>query len=226
MSSQNRKGKTIVFAAHPDDEIIGCGGSLAKYVNKNETTIVYLTSGDAGSLTCGKTELSEIRENEAKKAASTLGISDLIFLRNPDGFLQCNKENLIKITNIIREKKPNIMYTHSSKDMHPDHKNTNELTKRASFMAGSSSFQEINGKPWIPNIIYTFEIMTPFQTPQYYEDITQFMDLKLDALKLHETQKNLHCEEWVEGLNKYRGGTSGIGKYAEAFKILRMSRSE
>ena len=226
MSSQNQNGKTIVFAAHPDDEIIGCGGSLAKHANKNETTIVYLTSGDAGSLTCTKKELSEVRENEAKKAASILGISDLIFLRNPDGFLQCNKENLIKITNIIREKKPAIVYTHSSKDMHPDHKTTNELTKRALFMAGSSSFQEINGKPWIPYIIYAYEIMTPFQTPQYFEDITQFMNLKLEALKLHETQKNLHCEEWVEGLNKYRGRTTGIGKYAEAFKILRMSRTE
>jgi N-acetylglucosamine malate deacetylase 1 len=226
MSSSKRIDKTIVFAAHPDDEIIGCGGSLAKYANKNETTIVYLTSGDAGSLTYTKNELSEIRENEAKKAASILGINDLIFLRNSDGFLQFNKENLIKMTSIIREKKPTIMYTHSSKDMHPDHKTTNELTKQALFMAGSPGFQETNGKPWIPNIIYTYEIMTPFQTPQYFEDITQFMNLKLEALKQHESQKMLHCEDWVEGLNKYRGGTTGIGKYAEAFKILRISQKE
>ena len=223
MSSPNRIGKTIVFAAHPDDDIIGCGGSLAKHTNKNETTIVYLTSGDAGNLTYTKDELSEIRENEARKAASTLGINDLIFLRNPDGFLECNKENLVKMANIIREKQPNIMYTHSSIDMHPDHKTTYELTKRALFMAGSSSFQETIGKPWLPNIIYAYEIMTPFQAPQYFEDITQFMNLKLEALKLHETQKNLKCEDWVEGLNRYRGGTTGIGKYAEAFKILRLS---
>jgi LmbE family N-acetylglucosaminyl deacetylase len=59
----------LVIAAHPDDDIIGCGGSLAKYRTAN-TTIVYMTSGDAGSTSHSKAELAKIREDEAKKAAA------------------------------------------------------------------------------------------------------------------------------------------------------------
>jgi LmbE family N-acetylglucosaminyl deacetylase len=211
----------MVFAAHPDDDVIGCGGSLAKHAHEHTTTIVYLTSGDAGSMEYSKRALTEIREEEAKKAASILGIKDLIFLRNPDGFLQCDKENSLKLANIIREKKPTIIYTHASRDLHPDHRTAFELTKRALFLAGASSFQEVKGKPWLPTIAYSYEIMSPFGAPHRFEDITEFMSLKLEALKQHVSQKDLHCEEWVEGLNKYRGGSTGTGKYAEAFKITR-----
>lgn len=56
------------------------------------------------------------------------------------------------------------------------------------------------------------------------EDITQFIDKKLEALRQHESQiKDIRYDEWIEGLNKYRGGTTGVGKYAEAFEVIRIS---
>jgi N-acetylglucosamine malate deacetylase 1 len=212
----------LVIVAHPDDDIIGCGGSLAKYPNR-KTTIVYLTSGDAGSTSHTREELTKIREEEAKKAAAVLGVTDLVFLRNQDGFLECNKTNCTTLANLIREKQPDILYSHSPWDIHPDHQTTFEITRRAIMAAATSGFQELNRAPWVTNAFLAFEIMVPFQKPQLIEDISAQMDLKLKALQQHESQKNLRCQEWIEGLNKYRAGVSGAGLYAEAFKILRLS---
>jgi N-acetylglucosamine malate deacetylase 1 len=209
----------LIVAAHPDDDIIGCGGSLAKYPTAN-TTIVYMTSGDAGGTSQSKAELSKIREEEAKKAAAVLGVTDLVFLRNPDGFLECNKTNCMAIANLIREKKPDILYTHSPTDMHPDHLATFEITRRATIAAATKGFQEITGSPWASDAFLAFEIMVPFERPQLIEDITPYMELKLKALQQHESQRKLRCQEWIEGLNKYRAGVSGMGQYAEAFKVL------
>jgi len=216
------KGGIVVFAAHPDDDVIGCGGSLAKHASGHSTTVVFLTSGDAGNMTIPKKELGEIRETEAKAAASVLGVSDVVFLRNPDGFLECNRENVVKIANIIRDKKPACVYTHSAVDFHPDHRAAFELTTRASLAAGSFGFQELTGNPWAPRAVLSFEVMTPLQEPNYFEDISDYMAIKLEALRLHASQKALRCVDWVEGLNKYRGLPMGIGEYVEAFEIKRL----
>lgn len=98
--------KILVFAPHPDDDVIGCGGSIAKHTKQgSKVTVVYMTSGDAGSLNYSKEELAQIREKEARSAAEILGVEDLIFLRNSDGYLEYNKENLVKIIELIRDKK-------------------------------------------------------------------------------------------------------------------------
>jgi len=75
--------KLLVFAPHPDDDVIGCGGTIANNTAQgNQVTIVYLTSGENGSLAYSPAELSVVREEEATRAASLLGVSDVIFLRN------------------------------------------------------------------------------------------------------------------------------------------------
>src|SRR3989344_4227934 len=214
----------LVFAAYPDDDVIGCGGSLVKYSTDNAITVVYMTSGDAGSLTYTKEQLAQIREAEAKKAASILGIENLVFLRNPDGYLQYNLDNLVRLINLIRQKRPNVIFTHSNNDTHADHRVTNQLVTQAVFRAAGPWFQETEGKPWMTDTILVFEVWTPLATVHYLEDVTQFMNKKLEALREHKSQiKDIRYDEWIEGLNRYRGGSTGIGKYAEAFEIIRMS---
>jgi len=83
-----------------------------------------MTSGDAGSLRHTKENLTEIREREARQAAKILGINELIFLRNADGYLQYNQNNLVRLINLIREKKPEIIYIPHHRDKHRDHRTT------------------------------------------------------------------------------------------------------
>ncbi|MFA5888224.1 MAG: PIG-L family deacetylase [Candidatus Nanoarchaeia archaeon] len=218
--------KVLIFAPHPDDDLIGCGGSIAKHVKQgNEVAIVYLTSGDAGSLKYAKKQLAEIREKEAGNAAKIIGVKDLIFLKNPDGYLECNKENLVKIVDLIREKKPNIIYIPHKSDAHKDHMKTYELVAESIGRASSPLFQECKGEPWSVDIVLCYEVWTPLQEISYIENIDEFIDLKIQALEQHKSQiQDMRYDEAVKGLNRYRGIMTGKGKYCECFQVLKINK--
>ncbi|HQO40210.1 MAG TPA: PIG-L family deacetylase, partial [Spirochaetota bacterium] len=73
--------RIMIFAPHPDDDILGCGGSIAKHTGRgNEVITVFMTSGESGSLSCLCDELMAIRENEARQASSCLNVKETIFL--------------------------------------------------------------------------------------------------------------------------------------------------
>lgn len=205
--------KVLVFAPHPDDDLIGCGGSLAKHVKEgHEVTVVYMTSGEAGSLKYSKDELGKIREKEAKKASKILGIKETIFLRNPDGQLKYNRENLLEIIDLLREKRANLVYVPHDNDAHQDHIKTYEL------IAGA-----IGKEPCSINKILCYEVWTPLQNISYVENITEFIELKIKALKQHQSQiQEFHYDEAVRGLNRYRGVMTGEGQYCECFQYLNL----
>lgn len=214
----------LVFAPHPDDDLIGCGGSMAKHLQQgHHVSIAYLTSGEAGSLKHTKRKLMQIREEEAQKAAGLLGITDLHFFRNPDGYLEYNRENLIKIVNLIRDIKPAYVYLPHGQDAVNDHRVTHQLVVEACNRAGGPWFQECGNQPWTVANIFGYEVWTPLQNIAYAEDISEFMEVKLDALRMHESQiESIRYDEAVQGLNRYRGAMSGKGDYCECFQIIKI----
>lgn len=224
--------RILVFSPHPDDDVIGCGGSIAKHVTQdNEVIIVYMTSGEAGSLGYAKKELAKIREKEAREAAEILGVGvqDLIFLRNRvgnrDGYLEYNEKNLVEIINIIRAKKPNVVYIPHKNDAHKDHMKTNELVVESIGRAGGPWFPECKGEPWLVATVLCYEVWTPLLNCSYASDITDFFELKVKALKKHASQTaDIQYVEAVKGLNRYRGMMSGKGKYCECFQVLKTNK--
>jgi len=218
--------KVLIFSPHPDDDVIGCGESIAKHIKQgNKATVVYMTSGEAGSLKYSKEELAKIREDEAKNAAKVLGVEDIIFLRNPDGYLEYNKENLIKIIEIIREEKPNIVYIPHKNDAHKDHKTTYELVIEAVVRASGPWFQECKKEPWLVEVVLCYEVWTPLQEISYVEDITDFIEQKIKAIRQHKSQiQDVQYDEAARGLNRYRGIMTGKGKYCECFQVLRINK--
>jgi LmbE family N-acetylglucosaminyl deacetylase len=215
--------RILVFAPHPDDDIIGCGGSIAKHIQKgNQVAIVYLTSGNAGRLDYSKEDLANIRESEAKEAAELLGVNHLYFLKQDDGYLSASKENIVKVMEIIREFKPNVIYVTHAEEGHRDHRVANELVLLASGRAKGSWFQEAKGQPWSVSTILAYEVHPPMRNTGYCEDITEFMDLKMQALQKHISQvEQIEYDQAVKGLNSYRGIlTDGKSKYAECFQII------
>lgn len=216
----------MVFSPHPDDDLLGCGGSIAKQIDQgNEITVVYMTSGEAGSLEHGKEELAEMRKNEAREAAEIIGTDNLIFLDNPDGFLTYGKDEIIELIDLIREVKPHVVYVPHGLDVHKDHKVTNDLVIEAVERAGGPWFQECGGEPWSVQTVLCYEVWTPLQEISYVEDITEFMELKTKALKQHESQiQERKYDEAIEGLNGYRGAMTGQGKYCECFQVFKMNK--
>ena len=141
--------RVLAFAAHPDDDLIGCGGSLTKHVKLgNHVSVCYVTSGEAGSLEHSKEELAKIREGEAKKAAEIIGLADIVFLRNRDGYLEYTETTLTQLVKLIRKKRPHIVYVHHHLDAHEDHKVTSRLVNEAIGRASTPIFQEYKGEPW------------------------------------------------------------------------------
>ena len=213
----------MVFAPHPDDDVLGCGGSIAKHSRQGHKIItVYMTSGEAGSLTYTCDELAALRENEARQASILLKVNETVFLRNPDGYLEYNRNNLVKIVSLLRTKKPDIIYLPHSLDGNEDHRVTNKLVLDACRRSNGPWFQECHGRPWEIKTILAYEIWTPLQDVSYSEDITLYMEQKLDALRLHVSQlKDIQYDEAIRGLNLYRGIMSGRSQYCECFQVLK-----
>ena len=217
--------RILVFAAHPDDDLIGCGGSLAKHVKlRNHVSVCYVSSGESGSLEHSKKELARIREDEAKKAAEIIGFKDIIFLRNRDGYLEYNEPNLTQLVELIRKKQPHIVYVHHHLDAHEDHKVTSRLVNEAIARAAVPMFQEYKGEPWSVETVLAYEVWTPLFEFNYVEDISEFVSLKIAALRKHQSQiKIIRYDEAAEGLARYRGAMTGRGKHCEVFAVNKVT---
>jgi LmbE family N-acetylglucosaminyl deacetylase len=214
--------RIMVFAPHPDDDIIGCGGSIAKHVKKGDpVSIIYMTSGEAGSLETKPEQLAQIRETEARKATAELGVTDLVFLRNPDGYLEYNQNNLDRIVSIIRTKKPTWVYIPHSADAVPDHQVTHRLVSEGVRRAAGPWFQDLGKQAWSVKHILGYEIWTPLQTVGHCENISDFMPVKLEALQRHKSQlQHIQYDQAIQGLNRYRGIMTGKGDYCECFQLI------
>jgi LmbE family N-acetylglucosaminyl deacetylase len=226
LSSQAQNLRVMVFAPHPDDDLIGCGGSIAKHIqNGNQVLIVYMTSGDSGSQKYTKEELAKIREAEALKGAKTLGVDEVVFLKNPDGYLEASKENIVKVMDLIREFKPHTIYLPHSDEGHRDHKRTNEIALNAAGRAAGPWFQESKGEPWKVSTILAYEVHPPLHEANYCEDITDFVSLKVQALKEHKSQlAEISYDQASEAMSVYRGTLSGSSRNAECFHVIQVDK--
>ena len=207
----NRKKKILVIAAHPDDEVLGCGGSLLLHkIRKDEINIIFMSNGVSSR---SKENFSEVIKR--KKMAHF-----------PDN--EMDKISLLTITKkiekIIFKIKPTLIYTHSFSDLNIDHQKTFEATLTACRPQPKFSVKEI----------YSFEI--PSSTgwhhyklkkfnPNLYVDITKIIKKKCELLKIYskEMRKPPHARS-IKGLlnlSSYRGNQVGL-KNAEAFEIIRI----
>lgn len=220
--------KVLVFAAHPDDELIGCGGSMAKHLKLgNQVKVIYFTSGDAGSLKYSKQELAKIRENEALRGLEALGSPQIKaqFLRNSDGFLEStNLQALTQAVEAIKSYKPDIVYLLHAEEAHKDHRASNTLIMQAINKARGNWFQEAKGEPWAVKTVLTYEIYPMQQSVNYCEDISEFMPNKLKALSEHKSQlESVDYDGLAESLSRYRGILNSGTKYAECFQVVKIN---
>ena len=128
-----KKIKILVIAAHPDDEVLGCGGSLILHkMKKDEINVVFMSNGVSSRAKKNYLEIVQ-RKKMAIKVSKKLDIKNTFFLDFPDNEL--DKVSLLTITkkieNIIFKIKPNLIYTHSFSDLNIDHQKTFEATLTA-----------------------------------------------------------------------------------------------
>ncbi|WP_033289265.1 PIG-L deacetylase family protein [Amycolatopsis jejuensis] len=216
--------QVTVFAPHPDDEIIGCGGSVVNWLRSGaEVSFVYLCNGDAGSQAMSRAELGAVRKAEATAGAAHLGVTDLVFLDQTDGCLAETRTLLTTLIDLIREKRPDVAYLPHATDGHPDHIVTHQLVTKAAGIAAGPWWPESTGAPWAIDLQLAYEVWTPIQRPTHLEDTTDALDLQLEALSHHGSQLDtMPYDAFIRGLGSYRGATLGAGRSAEAFEVLRL----
>ncbi len=133
----------LFFGAHPDDVEIGVGGIVAKHAaNGYSVAICHLTDAELSS-----NGTVEARQQEAKEAANILGVTHSIRLGFPDRELTGSKEQLLKITQIIRQFRPRVILAPYWHDRHPDHVACSKMVKEAMFDAGIQKRETPGGEP-------------------------------------------------------------------------------
>jgi len=204
----------LVLSPHPDDETIGCGGSLRLHAQAGERIIVvFLTSGELGLKHLPRDEAWRVRENEAARAGNILGWSSSVFLHYPDWQVADHAPRVIDdLVPILETEQPSLLYVPHPGDLHPDHQAVWSIVRQA-LSARNCPLPEIRG----------YEIWTPLSSHDYVQDITPVMPRKLRALRAYPSQlTEFDYAQAVRGLNQYRGALAGKCRYAEVFQALLM----
>jgi len=225
--------KILCFAPHPDDEILGCGGSLIKAIKKSyQVHLCYITFGEQGSATINPKDLKQIRKKEAIKVCHHLTIpsSNIHFLGIPDNEINWHDLGAMKkIMVLVRIIKPDIVYLPHERENYHDHQQTNLLVMRALGMAGSDNFFESDGKGWWVETVLAYEVWTPMDRFQYSEDISNEIDQKIEALKIYSSQSSSKGNtsdfvgEKARHISGYRAAMT-IGEHREVFQVLRLGK--
>jgi len=212
----------LVISAHPDDETLGLGGTLALHSkNKDKISILILTDGESGR----KTPYQKIssRKKQAKEACKILGIDKINFLDFPDQKLDTFPllEIAKKIEEEVNQFKPDIVYTHFWGDTNQDHQQIFKATKIATRPLPSSSIKklicyEIPSSSELGNGSNSF-------SPNLFVDIEKTFKKKISAIKKykHEIHPFPHPRSIDAITARSRNIGSNVGvKFAEAFFIV------
>lgn len=201
----------LVIAPHPDDESIGCGGTICLHTDRGDNVAVaFLTSGEFGLGDLPREKAWAIREREAQESARILGITSVTFLRRPDHFLADGiEEAAAELRPLLERQQPGLIYLPHAHDGHPDHQACRPIVEAA-----------LSGIRIPQPALLGYEVWTPLSQYDRVENITQTIERKLQAVCAHRSQINqLRYDRAVSSLNEYRGTMTQVGHYAEVFQF-------
>jgi N-acetylglucosamine malate deacetylase 1 len=218
----------LAIGAHPDDLELACGGTLAKLVRQEKkVALCDLTQGELGTRGTKK-----IRAKEALQAADILGVVTRRNLSIPDGNVEVNKKNLLKIITLIRELRPSLLIIPYGVERHPDHVHTSELCREAWYYSGLEKIKtRLYGKVQErhrPHHYFEFMQWMEFE-PSFIIDISDTFNLKMKSVRAHssqfynpeskESETKLSGPDFLEVIEtrcRYFGSKIGV-KYGEPF---------
>ena len=207
--------KILVIAPHPDDEVLGMGGTIKKLSKKNKIILCVVSEGATAQYKDKK--MIKVRRDSCKKTAKILGISQTIFLDYPDMRLNLSHLDINKkLEEIIEKYKPEIVYTAPKNDLNLDHQ-----------MVFNSTLVACRPKSGVKQIL-CYEIQgntkVPF-APNVFENIEKEFPYKIKGFKMYESENeefpNPRSIAAIENLAIQRGVESGTKK-AEAFELIRV----
>lgn len=218
--------KVIVVAPHADDEIIGCGATMAKHIkNGDEVYVIIATNASKGAPDLYNEEIVANIRNEALHAHNFLRITKTFFLDFPAPALNAFPEFEIsmELLNVFSQVMPNILYLPHSGDIHQDHKAIYRASLVAARPQGNNKLERIYCYETLSETEWTPMSEKPF-VPNHFVDVSDVFELKCKAMGFYKSQIKVfpHSRslDTFEALAMYRGSTIGV-KRAEAFTVER-----
>ena len=225
--------RAVVVGAHPDDADFGAGGLVALWAADGcEVTVVCVTDGDSGGFDASvpREDVPGIRREEQRTAASLLGAKECVFLGRPDGFVTVDRELRRDLAQVIRERRPEVVLTHSPERnyrfvylYHPDHLATGAAVLAAVYPDARNefAFPELDLPTWEVPQVWLFG--APDEDTAV--DVTDVFDAKVKACSAHDSQTPM-IDRGVEaelrdnlGRNAREHGLPE-GRLAETFRVV------
>lgn len=225
-----KHNSVLVIAAHPDDEVLGCGGTMARLSKEGAVIhVAFLADGvtSRGGETARLAEELRVRRAAAEKACGILGVTSTHFADFPDNRLDSVALlSIVKpIEELIERLRPDTVFTHHTGDVNVDHRRVYEAAVTACrprpghCVRALLSFEVPSSTEWQP------PASAPVFAPDWFVDISGSLDRKLEALEAYTAEMRAwphpRSREGVTHLARWRGATVGV-EAAEAFVLGRL----
>ena len=213
----------LAFAAHPDDVELTCSGTIIKSVKKGyRVGAIDLTQGELGTR-----GTAEQRKVEAAQAGEIMGLSVRENLGLPDGNIEINRENKLKVIHLLRRYRPLIIFVPYWRCRHYDHAHCSQLVSEAAFYSGLVKI-ETGEPPFRPKRVIYYRCRSEF-TPSFVVDITPYFHIKWKAIMAYKSQfseeagvpgvvDTSYFLETIKNISRYYGSLIGV-EYGEPFIV-------
>ena len=217
--------KLLFVASHPDDETLGCGGTILRHKSLGDRIYWLIVTNIFEKDGFPKPKVAQ-RQKEINKVSEMYGFEKIFKLDYPTARLDKYPilEIIQKIGKVIKEIKPDIIYLPNANDTHTDHQITSKAVTACTKPFRYSFLKKVLMYECISETEFAMQTQKNVFIPNTFVDISKFMDKKIQIMKIYKSELKKHpfprSEKNIKALATFRGATMG-SKYAEAFMLVR-----
>lgn len=225
--------RVLVVAAHPDDEVLGCGATIARLAGEGKNVHIAIvgegiTSRHADPKGADSNALKKLHQ-QAENAASRVGAKDVVLFKLPDNRLDTVPLlDIVKLIEALVEKlRPVVIYTHHPGDLNTDHGIVNRATLISTRPMAGSSVRDIFAFEVPSSTEWAFQKVEPAFRPNVFVDVSNTLDAKIAAMACYESESRSfphpRSPEALQVIAKRWGSVVGCDA-AESFELVRSIR--
>lgn len=215
----------VVISAHPDDEVLGAGGTLLKHREVGDR-IFWLITTNVFEEQGFSSETVSNRQEEIRQVAQKLGVKETFLLDYPTMSLSSSSVVTMvpKISEIFSKVQPEIIYCLNRSDAHSDHRVTFDAVIACTKSFRFPSIRQVLMYECLSETEFAPALPEKMFIPNYFVDISKYFAEKIEIMNIYDSEIGNHpfprSHRNIEALATYRGATAGV-EYAEAFQLLK-----